>query len=119
MGWADQMSTYAWALGSGVGGIDFVVRIEGVACRHPRAGMRVKCTTHMNQVSPQHQLQVMDEYKSIWNAIETNHIFNDMSQEDSVKRCQVLDLQAETPDGLHDVLTGIGINKAKFFMRTA
>ena len=117
--WADQMSTYAWLLGSKVGAEDFIVRVECAACRKSKTnGFRVKWTTHMNRVSNPHQLTLIKQYKSIWGAIESGHIFEDMTKEDSDARCEVLEMQAAQPQNLHKALQHCGQDMTNFWMRT-
>lgn len=118
MDWADQMSTYAWLLGSKVGAEDFVIRIECAACRHPKDGMKVKWSTHLNRVSASHQMQLIREYQKIWKAIEDEHIFEDMTPEDSKRRCEVLELQAASPQNIHAPLRNMGADTTNFWMRT-
>jgi len=117
--WADQMSTYAWLLGSKVGAEDYVVRIESGACRtSARNGFRVKWGTHMNKVSSPHQIQLMADYKKIWSAIKSRHIFEDMSKEDNDARCEVLEMQAAQPKNLYKALQYCGQDTGNFWMRT-
>jgi hypothetical protein len=116
--WADQMSTYAWLLGSKVGAEDFVVRIECGSCRHPKDGMRVKWSTHMNRVSATHQISLIKTYKEIWKCIEDEHIFSEMSKEDSKARCEVLEMQAAAPANTHSALRNMGADNTNWFMRT-
>lgn len=116
--WADQMSTYAWLLGSKVGSEDFVVRVECAACRHPKEGMKIKWSTHLNRVSSSYQLQLIKVYKKIWQAIEEEHIFEHMTKDQSIARCGVLELQASSPKGVHKALRGMGQDNSNFWMRT-
>jgi hypothetical protein len=118
--WADQMSTYAWLLGSKVGAEDFIVRIECGSCRHPKTAdsMKVKWSTHMNRVSNIHQIGLMRTYKEIWKCIEDEHIFSDMTKEDSQSRCEVLEMQAAAPQNTHSALRNMGADNTNWFMRT-
>lgn len=118
--WADQMSTYAWLLGSKVGAEDFVVRIECGSCRHPKkeGRMKVKWSTHMNRVSATHQIQLIKTYKEIWKCIEDEHIFSELNKEDSQARCEVLEMQAAAPANTHSALRNMGADNTNWFMRT-
>lgn len=116
--WADQMSTYAWLLGSKVGAEDFIVRIECGSCRHPVGGMKVKWSTHLNRVSATHQLSLIKTYKAIWEAIENEHIFSDLTKQESQDRCEVMEMQADMPPNVHKPLQGVGRATTHFYMRT-
>ncbi len=117
--WAEQMSTYAWLMGSKVGAEDFVVRIECAACRHPKNGMRVKWAKFMNRVSRQHQIMLIKTYQQIWKAIEDEHIFTDFTKEESQERCEVLEMQADfiLRGEVHGPLKGIGRDNTNSWMR--
>jgi hypothetical protein len=119
MDWADQMSTYAWLLGSKVGAQDFIVRIECAACRHPKKieGMRIKWSTHMNQVSPTHQLGLIKTYNKMTEQIASGHIFDDLTREENDERCEILEIQAAAPKNVHPALRGIG-GQSTYFPRT-
>lgn len=119
MDWADQMSTYAWLLGSKVGAQDFIVRIECAACRHPKKidGMRIKWSTHMNQVSPTHQLGLIQTYNKMTDQIASGHIFDDLTREENDERCEILEIQAAAPKNVHKALRGIG-GQSNYFPRT-
>ena len=116
--WADQMSTYAWLLGHKVASEDFIVRVEQAACRYPKGGLKVKFSTHMNRVSASYQLGLIKVYKSIWKAITNEHIFEHLPKEKSIARCEVLELQAAYPKGVHKALRGMGQDTGNFWART-
>lgn len=85
--WADQLATYAWCLGEPVGSQDFVCRIEQIAIR---PGMRVKCVVHAAQVDWDYQKQLLKRYKRCWRAVESGHIFQDLTRAESDARCEML-----------------------------
>lgn len=84
--WADQLATYAWCLGEPVGSQDFIVRIEQLACRPNKDGLRVKCVTHQSTVSKGYQERLLERYQACWNAVENNHIWSDLSPAESQAR---------------------------------
>jgi hypothetical protein len=104
--WADQLAIYSWVLGEPLGGEDFVIRMEQVACRpvkdrvHPRA----KFATHLSRISKAHQESLLARIKMCWETIQSGHIFTDLSREESDIQCQMLDEKASTPTGLHPSL---------------
>lgn len=104
--WADQLAIYSWLLGEPVGGEEFVIRMEQVACR-PVKGQplpRAKFATHMSRISKPFQEQLLARIKMCWSTVESGHIFSDMSREDSDNMCEMYDDQARTPVGLHPAL---------------
>ena len=104
--WADQLAIYSWLLGEPVGGEDFVIRMEQVACRpvknrvHPRA----KFATHMARISKAHQEKLLSRIKMCWETVTSGHIFTNMSRKQSDEMCEMLDSKAKTPVGLHPAL---------------
>lgn len=116
--WANQLTTYAWLLGQPVASQDFVVRIECAACRHPIKAneLRIKWSTHVNRVSTEHQIDLMGEYNDVWKAIESGHIFDSESREDSDKRCEVLDMSAASKRKTHSSMRGLLVAPNNFFM---
>jgi len=104
--WADQLGIYAWLLGEPIGGEEYVVRIEQVACRpvKTRDLPRAKFACHMARISESHQKRLLTRIQDCWDTIHSGHIFNDVSREDSDKLCEVLDLQAQAPKELQPAL---------------
>lgn len=104
--WCDQLTMYAWVMGEPVGGEDWVIRIEQIACRpipsieKPRA----KFATHMARSQSAYQQNLMARIHDCWNSIQTGHIFTSLSREQSDERCEILELQARTPTNLHPAL---------------
>ena len=101
--WADQLTIYAWVLGEKIGSEDWVIRIEQIACRpvpsieQPRA----KFATHLARSQEAYQQNLLTRVQDCWTAIQTGHIFTDKTREESDALCDMLDMQAQTPAGLH------------------
>lgn len=88
--WADQLTTYAWALGEEVGSQNFIARIEQIACRPHDTGLRAKHVTHQSTVSAAHQHRLLERYQECWEAVQTNHIWSDLSSAESRARGDLL-----------------------------
>lgn len=93
--WADQLTTYAWALGEPVGSQDYIVRIEQLACRPcPKTKsddrLRVKCCTHQSTVAADYQHQLLDRYQRCWHHVTTGHYFPDLTRSESDSRANML-----------------------------
>lgn len=104
--WSDQLAIYSWLLGEPVGGEEFVIRMEEIACR-PVKGQplpRAKCVTHMARIGKAHQESLLARIKTCWSTIQDGHIFTDLSREESDEMCEMLDGKANTPFGLHPAL---------------
>lgn len=104
--WADQLAIYAWVLGEPVGGEDYLIRMEQIACRPVKSQdmVRAKCATHYSRIEKQYQLDLMEKIKGIWAQIQSGHIFDWLTRQESDDRCEMLDMQFKTPKGLHPAL---------------
>lgn len=115
--WADQLATYAWLLDEPVGGEGFVVRMEELCMRrsktHPEP--RGRFATHMNRVSELYQLQLFNLYQTAWAAIESGHIFTDLTREASDEKMEMLDARAQTPKSLFPALHRDDASPPRFF----
>jgi hypothetical protein len=103
--WATQLTMYAWCLGEEPGDADYVVRMEQLACRKNKNGdLNVKVATHMSQIDQRFQMDVMRRLMDCWTAIQKGHIFTDLTLEESIEHCEMIDKKLETPFGLHPVM---------------
>ena len=98
--WADQLSIYGWLLGEPVGSEQLVVGIDQIT----GPSTRLRFATHRLRVSPDYQYALLQNITDAWDIIISEHIFRDMSEEDSAARCRVLD-QSEPEDSLFDEMT--------------
>lgn len=105
--WATQLAIYSWLLGEPIGGEDFIIRMEQIACRPVKSQPlpRAKFATHMSRISKEYQESVLARVKLCWETIQSGHIFTDVSRERSDEICQNLMEQAKTPVGLYPSLT--------------
>lgn len=91
--WAAQLSVYSWLCGAGIGE-EFVAAIDQLSCRPGDDFPRVRVAEHRLLVSSDYQASYYKEAQEIWDIVHSNHIFREMSLEDSRFRCQTLDQQA-------------------------
>lgn len=89
--YADQTTIYGWLLGAEPGDENVVVMIDELAAKpaSPRPLLRV--ANHRARVSRRHQLELLDRAKRCWDAIQSGHIFSELSREDNDARCELLD----------------------------
>lgn len=104
--WADQLGIYAWVLGENVGSEDFIIRMEQIACRPVKSQPlpRAKCATHLSRISKEYQATIMQKLSDCWNGVQSGHIFDYLSREESDARCEMLDMAATMPKNLHPAL---------------
>jgi len=96
--WADQISTYAWLSGLEVGSEDIIVGLDQLACKpspDPEANRMplIRVAQHRCQLSGEWQKSLLERYQKCWAAIQSGHIFDDVSREESDARCEVLDME--------------------------
>jgi len=103
--WADQLSTYAWMLGEPVGDENVVMAVHQIVAK-PVADQQplLRVAAFSARVSGAWQRGLSQRYQAAWKAIENNHIFTDLTVEESRERCELLDAQAsaitqDTPEG--------------------
>lgn len=86
-GWADQLSIYSWLLGEPVGSTNMLVGIDQIC----GPADRLRFATHRLKISNAHQNDLMMYLKHIWQCITTGHIFDELTLEESQRRCELLD----------------------------
>lgn len=88
--WSAQLAIYGWVLGEEVGS-EFLTCIDQIVAK-PTAGFPIlRVAEHRTWVSPEFQLQLLKDAKEIWDVIKSDHIFRELSFEDSKARCETLD----------------------------
>jgi hypothetical protein len=108
--WADQIATYSWLLGMPVGDEETITCIDQLACKpHPLQKTveqplfpLIRVAQHRCRISSYWQHCLLERYQTCWNALQSGHIFDDLSIEESKARCEVLDMQQPT-DGQDDL----------------
>lgn len=93
--WAAQLSIYAWLCGVEIGS-EWVAGIDQIACnatiyRPPQ----LRVAQHRTLVDVDFQQQLFQKAADAWEIISSDHIFRQMSKEDSQARCKMLDDQVD------------------------
>ena len=105
--WAKQTTIYLWLLGEPVG----TKAIAGIdqLCGVPRDGQLpdIRVATHRCRISESFQLELLSQIHEVWDAIQTGHIFTDLSVEENDAKCLQLDeyhkaFSEETKSGNED-----------------
>ena len=93
--WATQLAIYAWLLGAEVGS-DFVCAIDQLACRGGggKAFAEVRVAEHRLLLSKSFQVNLLDGIKETWAALESGHIFTNLSRAESDAKCAQLEDRA-------------------------
>lgn len=86
--WGQQLCMYAWLMGVPVGG-DFIGAIDQFCGMGDQVRFRI--AQHRARVSANFQEDWMSQIKYIVGLIQTGHIFDELSREESDARCQTLD----------------------------
>lgn len=86
--WARQLSIYGWLCGCEIGE-EIVVGVDQLACRFGH----IRVASHRLRVSSAYQWKVFADAQKIWEIVHSDHIFRDLSREDSHKRTELLDAQ--------------------------
>lgn len=96
--WADQVSIYSWICGEQVGS-QFIAAIDQVVCRNGN----FRFAQHRSLVAADHQWQLFEQAKKIWEIVNSDWIFREFSLEESQERCKMLN-QAKVINGPEDEL---------------
>ncbi len=88
--WARQLATYSWMAGKNVGD-EMIVFVDQLACG-PK-GIRI--AHHRSIISESFQKQTHNQYLDLWEAINSDHVFRELSKDDSEARVQVLNAQGQ------------------------
>jgi len=92
--WAAQLSIYSWLLGEEIGG-DFIVGIEQLVSTGggatPGHYPLIRVATFRSFVRQSFQEDVYRKAAKMWYLIQTGHIFDDVSREESDAKCAAID----------------------------
>lgn len=88
--WADQLSIYAWLCGEQIGS-KFIAAIDQVVCR-PNS---IRFAQHRSTIDSEYQFRTFAEAQKLWEIAQSDHIFRELSLEESQERCRLLDQQAQ------------------------
>lgn len=100
--YADQLTLYGWLLGEEVGDDNVVVMIDELVAKpngEPGVLPLMRIANHRARVSKAHQQRLLERIKRCWDAIESGHIFSDLSREENDSRCELLDETATSLKG--------------------
>ena len=103
--WARQLSIYAWLEGEEVGS-PFVICIEQLACQPGK----IRIANHRARSSKGYQEMLMQHITEIWTAIQSGHVFDDLSREANDAKCKQLNNYYKAFEG--------GTDNDKWFTQT-
>jgi len=92
--WAIQLAVYGWVCGMEVGS-EFIVGIDQIACKN--IGQKypdIRIAEHRTTISSDYQWASFGRAVRIWNAIQTGHVFTEMTKEENDARCAALDARS-------------------------
>lgn len=94
--WATQLSVYHWLLGSPFCAENLLVGIDQLVCDANKGILpQIRIAEHRTRISKEWQQRVFDIACHIWDCATSGWFFREMSQEESVRRCKVLDARLE------------------------
>jgi len=94
--WADQLSIYSWMLDEPVGGEDVIFCIDQVACkRRENKFPLLRIANHRARISKKWQQILLQRLTACWQTINSDHVFRDVSKEESIERQEILELEAK------------------------
>jgi len=89
--WAIQLAVYAWLSGVSVGE-DFIVAIDQLACDGTiKPWPDIRIAEHRMKIKQNHQYLMFSQIQHVWEVVNSDHIFRNMSKEESQAQCEVLD----------------------------
>lgn len=91
--WARQLAIYSWLVGEPVGS-DFICCIDQLVCKPTGDKPLIRVAEHRGQIGKEFQEALIDCAKQMWETVRSDHIFREMSLEDSQQRCKTLDKYA-------------------------
>jgi hypothetical protein len=77
--WADQLAIYSWIMGEEVGSTDTVFGIDQVC----GPADKLRFASHRLRIKPEYQKNLFDMIKQMWDQIQNDHYFLDLSPEES------------------------------------
>jgi hypothetical protein len=96
--WADQLCIYSWLLGSNVGDSDVVVGLDQLACKPAEGQPLIRVAQHRCRVSTEWQEILYARLQKCWETIQSGHIFDEFTREESDDTCAVLDMEQPAGD---------------------
>ena len=97
--WARQLAIYSWLLGNKVGE-NVIVAIDQLCCDSTKGVLpEIKTAEHRVRIGKEFQERLFVEILEIWEIVQSDYYFRDMSFEESAARCKLLDEQAAVLKG--------------------
>ena len=94
--WADQLCIYSWMLDEPVGGEDVIVCMEQIAAKFRKDKYPLlRIANHRCRIQEAWQNELVQRLTSCWKVVNSDHIFRDMSKEDSQERQELLEMEAK------------------------
>jgi hypothetical protein len=111
--YADQCTLYGWLLGEPVGSEETLVFIDELVCKPTGIAEDgeyplIRVANHRSRVKAEYQHKLVERVERCWGAVQTGHIFLDMTKEES-------DLQIATLDDMAIGLATDGSREEDFF----
>lgn len=93
--WATQLAIYGWLLGEDIGS-QFVVGLDQLACSPGADELPdIRIAEHRLRIGENFQKELFERALHVWEVINSDHIFRDLSIEESYKRCMALDAKSK------------------------
>lgn len=93
--WASQLSGYGWCLGEPIGSENTILMIHQVVAKPiPEARPLLRVAEFAGPCREPYQQHLVKRYQKCWNAIETGHVFSDLSREESDQRFEMINKTA-------------------------
>jgi hypothetical protein len=93
--WARQLSIYGWLCGEEVGA-QFIVGIDQLVCKKQIiANPSIRIAEHRTRVRKDSQKSIFAAAQHVWDVVHSDHIFRDLTKEQSQEKCDVLDGKAK------------------------
>lgn len=94
--YATQLSIYGWIMGEEVGDEEVIVCIDEIVGKYMDGDPPLlRVANHRARVSKGFQLGLLERIKKLWSAIDSGHIFQDVSREESDERLSMLEMRAK------------------------
>lgn len=91
--WAVQLAIYGWLCGNEVGS-DFITAIDQLVCKPGTIKPSIRVAEHRLRISEEFQWATFTLAQQIWDIVQSDHIFRNMTLEQSQARCKTLDQQS-------------------------
>ena len=91
--WGTQLTIYSWLLGEPIGSEEFVVRIDQLVCK-PGTPPTIRVANQFARISADFQRTLLVRLQDCWRVINSGHIFQELTLEESIERCELLDQMA-------------------------